>query len=347
MKIKEIPIKKIKIKENHRVDIEKTKLDELMQSIKQRGLLQPIGVIEKKNGSYWLRFGQRRLLACQKLGYKTIDCDVVKKITSERMLLENLTENMQRIDPSFAEIGRIIHRLQDDFKMTLQQIAVRLGITYRKVKQIYDVYAEFPEEYRKKIAFMVPGCGRKKKSDALPAQVATKIIRMKKHHGLTKKSMEKIFDATLHDGLDAVDLCSVGELITSGMSAEDALKNIREYGTFNVDIVAKHSEIGDMMDKYGLISRKHLFKKVLYGEIPPLKKPYFVSSGIFVKTKKEEKQDLKKYKKIRDKLFKMRSAGKLTETQALALKSIEKVPMKSLTQEQCDQLVEIYKKVNE
>ena len=72
MPLQNIAIKKIKVVENHRVNIDATHLDELMQSIKQHGLMQPIGVALNGAGSFVLRFGHRRLLACEKLGYKTL-----------------------------------------------------------------------------------------------------------------------------------------------------------------------------------------------------------------------------------------------------------------------------------
>ncbi len=347
MKVQEIEIKRIVVTENHRVNIEKTCLDELMQSIKQHGLLQAIGVVEDKNGKYRLRFGQRRLLACQKLGHKTIRADVVKEIGDEKMLLENLTENIQRSDPSFTEVGRIIHRLTDEMGMDLKQISIRLGITYRKVKQVFDIYSVLPEKYRKKVSFMTPGAGRKRKGDKLPAQVATKIINMKKHHGLDNKDVGKMFDVATEEGLDAVELCSVGDLMSSGMSVEAALENMRLYGTFNFDIVAKHEEISELMDKFGLVSRKHLFKKIIYGEIPPLNKPNFVSTGIVMKKQKKNKSiDKGQYKKIRGELLLMKEDGRLNENQISALKATQGAAS-TWTEEQCDQLKEIYKRAKE
>lgn len=339
MKVQDIPINRIKIVENHRTNIEKTHLDELMQSIQQLGLKQPIGVALSGKGKYSLRFGQRRLLACEKLGYKTISAIVVGAIDDEKLLLENLTENMQRSDPSFAELGRVIDKLsREPLSLSIKEIAVRLGKPSQKIKQIVDVYTAFPEKHRKRVVFMEKGGGRNTRKGFIPAQVATKIVSMKKHHGLTDKAIDHLVDTVAKDGMDKLDLDNVGDLIHSGMSTEKALENVRAYGVFTVDIVVKHEEVSILMDKHCLLNRKHLFKKVIYGEIPPLKKPSFVSTGITVERKKPKKVDLTKFRKMHAELIKRSKAGKLTEEQSAAIKQTGSCPSHTWTVEQCQQI---------
>ena len=72
MKIQEIPIKEIKILDNIRQIIKEQEMPYLMQSIKENGLLQPIGVKADKVG-YTLIWGFRRLMAYKKLAQK-MDC---------------------------------------------------------------------------------------------------------------------------------------------------------------------------------------------------------------------------------------------------------------------------------
>jgi len=341
MNVQEIQISKIKIVENHRTSIEKTHLDELMQSIKQHGLIQPIGVSKKGNG-YTLRFGQRRFLACQKLGYKSIPATVTAATDEQKMLLENLTENMQRKDPSFAELGRVISKLEKD--LSLKEISVRLGIPILKLKQIVEVYHMLPEKYRKRVVFMEKGGGRKVRKGFLPAQVATKIVDMKKKHGLNDKSIDSIFNAAVDENMDRLDLDNVGHLIVSGMSAAEALKNVRQYGVFTVDIVAKHEVIADLVKNHCLMNRKSLFKKIVYGEIPALKKPGFISTGLIIKRPAPEKISNEKFAEMRKSLIKFRG-GSLTESQVAALKSTNKINPKEWTEAQCEQIQEMFETV--
>jgi len=63
--VEEIPVKKIKLGSNSRLDIEKEELDGLMTSIQEVGLLQPIGV-RPAGAKFEVTYGNRRFLACRK-----------------------------------------------------------------------------------------------------------------------------------------------------------------------------------------------------------------------------------------------------------------------------------------
>ena len=164
MQVKEILIKDIKIVENHRSDIDKTNLEELMQSIKQHGLKSPIDVRPAGKSKYELISGTRRLLACQKLGYIKIDAQISTNVDSAKFTILNLTENIQRKDPSFAEIGRAIDKLYREDKLTYPQIAVRLGKSEKEIKKIMDVYQTLPAKHRKNVKFLEKGKNREKGS---------------------------------------------------------------------------------------------------------------------------------------------------------------------------------------
>lgn len=145
MKIQEISIDKIIIKENHRTSVDDTNINELMASIKQHGLQQPIGVSPMKNKkTYNLIFGQRRLIACKKLGWKTVTAAIGEDLDEKTIGLLCLTENMQRVNPSYEELGRGIEELKK-MNMTIPEIAVRLGINEKKVANIAFSYCRFPK----------------------------------------------------------------------------------------------------------------------------------------------------------------------------------------------------------
>ena len=77
MEIREINLADIKVSEfNTRKDLgagtEDTSLDDLANSIQEKGLLNPIMVRKRENGKYDLIVGQRRFLACKKIDLKTI-----------------------------------------------------------------------------------------------------------------------------------------------------------------------------------------------------------------------------------------------------------------------------------
>lgn len=342
MSLQKIEINKIKIVENHRSTINEDHLDEMMQSIKQHGVLQPIGIAKDGHGGYVLRFGQRRLLACKKLGHKTIEAMVSDKVSDQKLSFEGLTENIQRKDPSFAEYGRIIEKLKNKEKLQLSEIAVRMGIPLKKINQIFQVYEELPEKLRSKVFFMEKGGGRKGRPGEIPATVATKIIAMKREHNLNNKDIDNIFDGVARKGMDSLDLDNVGSLVGSGMNATDALAHSAQYGVYTVDVVVKHTEMARLMQQHQLINRAHLFKKAIYGEIPPLPKPEFVFTGVKMTAKVIEKRDNKSFQKMRNTLIEMKKARLLSDNQVAALKSLDHILIKNLTDEQCQQIKDIH-----
>ena len=100
-------------------------LQELVQSVKERGILQPI-VVRKKGDQWEIIAGERRYRAAQKLGMLTVPA--VEVIASDVEALElALIENLQRADLSPLEEAEGYHRLQEEFKMTQEQIALKVG----------------------------------------------------------------------------------------------------------------------------------------------------------------------------------------------------------------------------
>jgi len=343
--IKQVPISKIKITENHRTNIESTHLDELMHSIKQHGLMQPVGLAPSGRGGYVLRFGQRRFLACRKLGHKTISAIISGSISEEKLLLENLTENMQRRDPSFAELGRVIEKLERKLNLSTAQIAVRLGLSPAKIAQILEVYNLLPEKYRKRVMFMEKGGGRKARKGCIPASVATRIVKLRKDHGLKEKDIDLLFKNSSDDALDAIDMDNVSSLISAGMSIKAALTNIRDYRVHTIDVAVRNDVVAGLMEKYGLVNKRHLFLKAIYGEVPPLPKPDFISTGVRAIVKKTKKPDMRPFVKMRGDLMKLARKGKLTDDQQLALTTTQGLAPGKWTDAQCQQLQRMCKEI--
>src|SRR5579871_1521977 len=100
-------------------------LQDLVQSVKERGILQPI-VVRKKGDLWEIIAGERRYRAAQKLGHLTIP--VIEVTASDVESLElALIENLQRSDLSPLEEAEGYRRLQDEFSMTQEQIAQKVG----------------------------------------------------------------------------------------------------------------------------------------------------------------------------------------------------------------------------
>lgn len=99
---------------------------QLAESIRKNGLIQPV-TVRKKDEKYELISGERRLRASIFAGLKEIPCIVVKAGDRECSLM-CLIENIQRTDLNFFEEAEGIRRLMDDFSLSQQEVAERLGM---------------------------------------------------------------------------------------------------------------------------------------------------------------------------------------------------------------------------
>jgi ParB family chromosome partitioning protein len=100
-------------------------LQELVQSVKEKGVLQPI-VVRKKGEGWEIIAGERRYRAAQKLGFLTIPAVEVQASDVESLEIA-LIENLQRADLSPLEEAEGYQRLSDEFQMTQEQIAQKVG----------------------------------------------------------------------------------------------------------------------------------------------------------------------------------------------------------------------------
>ncbi len=102
-------------------------LEELAQSIKEHGVIQPLVVLAQKDGTYQLIAGERRLRASQRAGLKKIPV-IIREMSSADSLLElALIENIQRKDLNVIEEAEAYNKLIIQFKYTQEQTAQRVG----------------------------------------------------------------------------------------------------------------------------------------------------------------------------------------------------------------------------
>ena len=134
--VKDIPVGDIEVKENVRKEY--TGLEDLMESIKRYGLLQPITVYAMGDG-YVVKFGNRRFLAYQRLykedpeRFHSIRCIISD---SQNTALVQLVENVQRVDLSQHDLYQALNQLREQ-GMTLRQIGEIIGKTEGHIKNLF------------------------------------------------------------------------------------------------------------------------------------------------------------------------------------------------------------------
>ena len=100
-------------------------LDELAQSIRSSGIIQPL-VVRPIGNRYQLIAGERRWRAAQRAGLTKVSA-IVRQVPDELALEMTLVENIQREDLNAIEAARAFERLMDEFQMTQEAVAERTG----------------------------------------------------------------------------------------------------------------------------------------------------------------------------------------------------------------------------
>ncbi len=102
-------------------------LDELAESIRSQGVVQPIVVTPREGDSYTIIAGERRWRAARRAGLETVPV-VVRHVDDDRQLLElALVENVQRADLNAIEEAEAYRMLGERFELSQEQIASRVG----------------------------------------------------------------------------------------------------------------------------------------------------------------------------------------------------------------------------
>ena len=100
-------------------------LEELAASIREQGLVQPLVVTQAEEG-YQLLVGERRWRAAKMAGLDIVPV-VVRDVTPQQMLELALVENLQREDLNPLEAAAAYQQLVEEFGMTQQQVADKVG----------------------------------------------------------------------------------------------------------------------------------------------------------------------------------------------------------------------------
>ncbi len=126
-------------------------LQELSDSIREHGILQPLLVTyDLQNEMYILVAGERRLRAAQMAGLELVPV-VVRQVTDQERLELALVENVQRSDLTPLETAEAYRQLNEDFKLSHEEIAGRVGKSRVSVTNTLRLL-KLPEAVRKALA---------------------------------------------------------------------------------------------------------------------------------------------------------------------------------------------------
>lgn len=109
-----------------RSHFKEAELDELAASIREHGVIQPLIVSPKGDGTFILIAGERRLQASQRAGLKTVPV-IMRQANNQELLELALIENVQRADLNPMEEAEAYRQLADDFGLSKEKVAERVG----------------------------------------------------------------------------------------------------------------------------------------------------------------------------------------------------------------------------
>lgn len=164
---------------------------ELVHSIRELGVLQPIVVREIKEGSYELIMGERRLRASKEAGLAKIPA-VIRETEDQNMLRDALLENLHRSDLNPLEEASAYAQLLEDFGITQEQLAERIGRSRPQITNTLRLL-KLPASVQRQVAAGVLSAGHARAilgatDSARMEYFATKTI----NEGLSVRSLEEL-----------------------------------------------------------------------------------------------------------------------------------------------------------
>lgn len=177
-----------------RCNFDEEKLQELAASIKEFGVVQPV-VVRKKGRSYELVAGERRLRAAGLAGLTKVPA-IVKDYDDAKMMEIAMIENIQRHDLNPIEEAQGLRRLMQEFKLTQEQTAEKVGRSRSAVTNILRLL-NLPEQVQKQIINGVLTMGQAKQLLGLPkpeqmCEVAEAIIANGWSSRMTEEVVRKL-----------------------------------------------------------------------------------------------------------------------------------------------------------
>lgn len=174
-----------------RRDFDEESLNALASSIRENGLIQPVVVRKKKDGTYELAAGERRWRAAKMAGLTVIPA-ISKEYDDRSMAEMALVENLQRKDLNPVDEGMAYRKLMDEYGLTQENISKKVGKSRPYVANMVRLL-DLPEDVKDFLSKGQLTAGQARpllglESDAEKVQLARRIVK----EGLSARKVEDI-----------------------------------------------------------------------------------------------------------------------------------------------------------
>lgn len=171
-----------------RLDMDQTSLEELAQSIKAQGVMQPIVLRTVESGKYEIIAGERRWRAARLAGLEAIDA-IIREVPDEAAIAMALIENIQREDLNPVEEAVALQRLQQEYELTQQEVANAVGKSRATVANLLRLLA-LPDEVKTLVAHGDIEMGHARAILGMPPELQTETARHVAAEGMTVRQTE-------------------------------------------------------------------------------------------------------------------------------------------------------------
>ncbi|AYF89346.1 ParB/RepB/Spo0J family partition protein [Pseudomonas sp. JS3066] len=187
-----------------RRDMDPTALEELAQSIRAQGVMQPIVVRPIGSGRYEIIAGERRWRASQQAGLDKIPA-MVREVPDEAAIAMALIENIQREDLNPIEEAIALQRLQQEFQLTQQQVAEAVGKSRVTITNLLRLIG-LPEEIKTLLSHGDLEMGHARALLGLPLERQVEGARHVVARGLTVRQTEALVRQWMNSKEKAVEV---------------------------------------------------------------------------------------------------------------------------------------------
>jgi ParB family chromosome partitioning protein len=178
-----------------RRDMSQQALEELSESIRQQGIIQPIVVRPLESGGYEILAGERRWRAARMAGLSRVPV-LVKPVSDQEALAIGLIENIQREDLNVMEEARALARLIEEFAFTHQTVADAVGKSRSAVSNLLRLN-QLNDEVKQLVEHGSLEMGHARALLALEGEQQSRLAQLVAQKGLTVRETEKLVKQSL------------------------------------------------------------------------------------------------------------------------------------------------------
>ena len=228
-----------------REDFDQQSIEELAQSIKEKGVIQPL-LVRRKGDNYELIAGERRLRAANSLGLKEIPI-IVRDVTDQDSLELALIENIQREGLNPIEEAHAYQHLLDKFNVTQEKISEVLGkarVTITNTLRLLKLPHEIQDEMKKGRISFAHGRSLLEVEDAnrqrsLAQDIISKGLSVRELESLIKSSRPKAVKRKIGAGQREPIVAILEEQLQHALATKVRISKRKKRGHINIEFYSQ------------------------------------------------------------------------------------------------------------